>query len=137
VSQAFFDMSASELRQEIANCEAHLKNFRSCLENLERSCQHTWGQTKYTPIEHKAYTIPGDAPGTMGVDWQGPCYVPAETIKQWSRTCTKCGKTETTRATKKEWVAGSIAGTGGMADVPNFGDRPHWTDKPSCVKNEF
>ena len=72
MSQGFFDMSAGELR-----------------ENLERTCPHTWGQTKYTPI-----------------DWRGPCYVPTETIKQWSRTCTKCGKTETTRATKKEWVAG-------------------------------
>jgi hypothetical protein len=57
---------------------------------------HQWGDTIYDPIREEAYTIPGDPPGTMGIDWRGPTPVPAKTTDRWSRTCNRCGRTETT-----------------------------------------
>jgi len=55
-------------------------------------------------IYHKAYTYPGDAPGTMGVDHCGPIDVPPRTEERWKRTCTICGKVEITKQTKSAGV---------------------------------
>ena len=57
---------------------------------------------KYTPIITETYTIPGDRPGTMGVDWRGPVHVPSSTKDQWTRTCTECGKEEVTTQKNEE-----------------------------------
>ena len=91
------------LNQEIeADAEA-LKRKKEALSRIDRECQHVWGETIPDHIYHKAYTIPGDPPGTMGVDWRGDCHVPAKTEKRWKRVCKKCGKVEhTSRTTKKE-----------------------------------
>ena len=51
--------------------------FRSSLEHglelLVRTCKHDWDKVVHDPIP--GYRTPGDAPGTMGIDWQGPQYV--------------------------------------------------------------
>jgi hypothetical protein len=127
----------NELRHEIATTEERLIGLKSRLDQIERSCQHKWDKVKYDPIFHPGYQIQGDPPGTMGIDRQGPMWVNAETIKQWSRMCTNCGKIETTQHTRKEKTAGTIPGTSGEIEVPNFGDArqstadtgPHWSDK--------
>jgi hypothetical protein len=127
-----------QLRKDITAAEAQLASLKERLAGVVRACKlqgHQWGPVKYEPIEHKAYRIPGDPPGTMGVDWRGPMDVPASTEKQWSRTCQRCDEKETTKRTKKQYAAGSIPGTGGDVDMPDFGDSYHWSDKPSFRKD--
>ena len=114
-----------QLRKDLADAEAQVTSLRARLDAQVRACKmqgHKWGEIKYEPIEHKAYRIEGDPPGTMGVDWRGPMDVPASTEKQWSRTCTECGHKETTQRIKQQYAAGRIAGTSGTIDVPDFGD---------------
>ena len=124
------EYSAEQLWREILATEERLATLKGQLDRKQRSCQqHQWGKIKYEPIIREAYTIPGDPPGTMGVDWQGPCHVPAQTTHQWSRTCALCVKKETTQHTRKERTAGTIPGTSGEVDVPDFSY--NWSDKPT------
>ena len=90
----------AKLRKEIETSAQNLENKKKRLLQIERECRHSWGEVTPDHIYHKAYTIPGDPPGTMGVDWRGPCYVPAETEKRWKRVCKICGKVEYTKHTK-------------------------------------
>jgi hypothetical protein len=127
----------TQLRRDIATTEANLQSLKERLAGIVRQCKmkgHSWSPVKYEPIEHKAYHFAGDPPGTMGIDRQLPFDVPASTTKQWSRTCLNCGEKETTQRTKKQYAAGSIPGTGGEVDVPDFGDY-HWSDKPSSRRD--
>lgn len=89
-----------ELRRKITELQKELRESELALDRSERSCTHDWSTPEYTPERREAYTIPGDPPGTMGVDWRGPCYVPAETIQKWTRRCRKCNKRETTTRTE-------------------------------------
>jgi hypothetical protein len=140
--------STRQLRSDIATAASQLESLKNRLAGIERSCQHSWDKPKYIPICYPAYQTQGDPPGTMGVDWQGPVDVPASTTRQWSRTCVHCGKSEITQRTKKEWMPGTVAGTGGQVEVPDFGDRGyssngpsegsyHWSDKPDCGQNRW
>lgn len=92
-------MKTTHLRTEINDLERALAAKRGELANTERVCRHDWGPTEPDHIYHEAYTIPGDEPGTCGVDWRGPCYVPAKTDYRWKRVCRTCGKVEHTTAT--------------------------------------
>jgi hypothetical protein len=126
-----------QLRRDIAAAQAQVESLQARLDRIVRECKlkgHSWGETKFEPIEHKGYNFAGDPPGTMGVDRQLPCYIPPSTTKQWSRTCANCGHKETTQSTKLQYAAGSIPGTGGNVEVPNFGDY-HWSDKPSSRRD--
>jgi len=93
--------NAPKLRGVIKRLEMELEVAKSRLSKIESECNHDWGETSYTPEYKKAYTIPGDPPGTMGVDWRGPVHVPAETIKKWTRICKRCGKKDVTDRIKK------------------------------------
>ena len=128
-----------KLRKDLADAEAQVTALRALLEVQVRACQrqgHKWGEIKYEPIEHKAYRIEGDPPGTMGIDWRGPMDVPAVTEKQWSRTCTECGFKETTQRTKTEYGVGRIPGTNGQIEVPDFNE-DHWANKFQFRKDEY
>ena len=92
---------ANALRVTIKEKEEELKSVKETLKQIEDSCQHQWTKPEYCPEHHEAYTIPGDPPGTMGSDWRGPVYVPAETIKKWRRQCNLCGKVEITDRVKE------------------------------------
>jgi hypothetical protein len=96
---------SNEIRDKVARLKRELAEAQRELELAEARCnngRHDWAEAKYEPIYHKAYTIPGDEPGTMGIDFRGPCYVPAKTDQRWTRTCKCCGKVETTtRATEE------------------------------------
>lgn len=81
-----------------------VERARQALDKLQREadairdkCQHDWTDPVYSPERRAAYSCPGDPVGTMGVDWRGPTYVPAETIDRWTRTCKKCGYSQTTQ----------------------------------------
>lgn len=104
-----------ELRQSLAAKTAKLERVRY-------DCSHQWAPTKYVPIHHEAYTIPGDPPGVGGVDHQFPCYVPSRTEDKWSRTCTVCGMEQETQRIKKVPTRGSVPGTKGTEEVPDFHD---------------
>lgn len=95
-------MNASTLRIEIDDLEKKLRDKRLLLEKTETECQHRWGQTEPDHIYRAAYTIPGDAPGTMGVDWRGPVHVAPETANRWKRVCCLCGKIEHTSKTTQQ-----------------------------------
>jgi hypothetical protein len=111
------DPDPKKLRKEIKDLQARLEAKRNSLQQIVKRCRHDWGKTEYVPEHHKAYTLPGDPPGTMGVDRRGPCHVPARTDKKWQRVCKKCGATHFTSRTKM--VGG---GAGLKQEVPDFGD---------------
>ena len=91
---------ATRLRSEIIEIESLLKSKKSQLEREERECRHHSDRSCWvvTPddLYESGYTIPGDAPGTMGVDRRFDCHVPAKTTKRWKRVCNVCGKVEHT-----------------------------------------
>ena len=97
-------MNARQIRILIRETEARLQECKADLARMEASCRHQWGEAVHCPIIEKAYTAPGDPPGTMGVDWRGPTYVPAKTTNQWSRTCKLCDKVEFTTNVNKSTV---------------------------------
>jgi len=107
-----------KLEQDLIAREESWKRDCAKLRSARAACQHKWGETRYTPEHKEAYTIPGDPPGTMGVDWRGPTDVPAKTTKKWTRQCESCGLTQTTTQ-MKEYAQGRVAGTGGQI-VPDF-----------------
>lgn len=90
--------------KEIANLNRIKEGKISRLHALEYQCGHSWGDPIPDHIYHEGYTCPGDAPGTMGVDFRGPCYVSPRTEKQWKRVCKKCGKVEYTKSIQTETV---------------------------------
>ncbi len=89
-------------RQELFAMEEHLRRRRADLDQAEKNCRHEWDVVR-DDLREGGYTIPGDPPGTMGIDWRGPCHVPAKTTPRWRRTCRVCGKVEyTTRIETEE-----------------------------------
>jgi hypothetical protein len=115
----------SKNRQDIALKEAELANLNLCLKLGINNCHHQWRKTEYVPVIREAYTSPGDAPGTMGVDFRGPCHVPRSETRRWTRTCEECGLTQTTDKAKmvtpslgNQWVMGTKQQ---MVEVPDFG----------------
>jgi hypothetical protein len=90
------NQKSREIRNRIRSAKARIEEAERDLANLLSACSHKWGEAKYTPDIRRAYTHQGDPPGTRGIDWQGPCHVPAEETPKWTRTCAECGKQETT-----------------------------------------
>jgi hypothetical protein len=103
-----------QARSKVAALEKELKDKQEALESARRALQyaeaqccggrHSWGEAEYKPIYHEGYTIPGDPPGTMGIDWRGPCHVPSSSEPRWIRTCKACGKVEETKQAREETV---------------------------------
>jgi hypothetical protein len=93
---------ARELRAAVASLEMQLERARERLAQYERLCPHDWAESVYEPIVREAHTIPGDPPGTMGVDWRGPTSVPRREEPRWRRTCKRCGLVQETRHVKDE-----------------------------------
>ena len=92
----------TKLKQNIASAKTDLESLERGLETIQKSCQHLWTVVKYDPIIHKAYRIHGDAPGTMGVDWQGPMDVPEKEVPRWTRECKLCGLEQATTTTRDD-----------------------------------
>jgi hypothetical protein len=80
-----------KLESSVANLESELKTQRQTLDNLRNNCTHEWGDTENADIVTPAYTTQGDPPGTMGIDWRGPQYVPEQRTRRWKRKCQCCG----------------------------------------------
>ena len=94
-------MNAQELRAQIAGYNAKLLRLKGQLKELVRECgerHHDWTDPIYDPIRTEAQDFPGDPEGTMGVDRQLPCRVPASIVPQWTRECSTCGHTEHTKS---------------------------------------
>lgn len=85
-----------KLLDDIFVAERKYSGLKTQLEAQRRVCQHKWGAVVYDPIVTQAYTLPGDPPGTMGVDRQLPCYVPRREEARWKRECSECGEVEYT-----------------------------------------
>ena len=93
------------LERDIERKNRELEKAKAALRRFDEECGHEWSDPVRDDIYRAAYTTPGDPPGTMGIDWQGPVHVPAETTKRWKRTCLRCGKVEHTTNFKKKKVA--------------------------------
>ena len=89
------------LRREAEIAKQNYERAQQALEGGVNSCRHNFSNPEYDPIYKEGYTIPGDPPGTMGVDWRGPCYVEPKTTPRWKRVCKNCGKVEYTFQTKE------------------------------------
>ena len=73
--------------------------LEALLAEAERNChhgEHRFGPTEYVPIHHEGFRDEGDLPGTMGIDWRGPSYVPSWDDPRWRRVCQDCGREEFT-----------------------------------------
>lgn len=92
--------SPKSLALEIASLESYLRSKKAALDALRAACRHEWGPIKYDPVIRPAYRDPGDTPGTMGVDFRGPQYVPESRTDRWTRTCLLCDETEVTTSTE-------------------------------------
>ena len=95
-------------KRAIKAAQENLTHLQKKLDREESQCGHIWGDAEGAHIYHKAYTIPGDEPGTMGVDFRGPCHVPSRTEARWKRTCLNCGKVEYTTRVEKSSVVTPI-----------------------------
>jgi hypothetical protein len=89
------------MRDRVSKLTAELKEAESALTHYVNNCRHTWSKIEEVHQYIPSYTIPGDEPGTMGVDWRGPIHVPAQENKQWKRVCENCGKEEITSNTNQ------------------------------------
>lgn len=85
-----------ETKIELDKAQKTYNEASKALENAQARCCHNWSQPERKCDTRPGYTIPGDEPGTMGVDHRGEMYVPPETSVWWERTCTHCGKVEKT-----------------------------------------
>jgi hypothetical protein len=87
---------AARLKAEIAKGEAAKQSLLS----LQNRCSHNWTNPVYDPEVSGGYRTEGDVPGTMGVDFRGPQYIPREEKPRWFRKCLTCDKTDYTYDTK-------------------------------------
>jgi hypothetical protein len=103
-----------ELEQRARDLKSQFESAVAVLTRKRRECRHVWDDPngKYTPEVREAYTLPGDPPGTMGVDWRGPCYVPRQSTPRWSRTCKTCGFVEQTAQTREQVIKHPVFGGG-------------------------
>jgi hypothetical protein len=85
-----------KLQDELFVAERKHTSLKAQLDARRRDCRHAWSKLVYDPIITPAYDIPGDAPGTMGVDYRGPCHVPRSEKARWKRECSECGDVEFT-----------------------------------------
>jgi hypothetical protein len=99
--QSLLDKAAQKKRL-LDQATREYREAQAVVEAFQRTCNHSWDhpEGKYDPIYHPGYSYPGDKPGTMGVDFRPGGYVDARTEDRWTRTCTRCGKVETTTATR-------------------------------------
>lgn len=112
--------NARDLRSKLQDEKNRVQSMENQLREFERDCHHSWDDVRYVPIHTPGYQLPGDAPGTMGIDWRGPTWISATTKKRWSRECSLCGFVQFTEITVPKIMTGQIAGTSGTVDVPEF-----------------
>jgi hypothetical protein len=97
-------MNVSNEQREIQELEDRLARKKASIINVQNNCSHSWGSVIDASIYTPGYTIPGDPPGTMGIDWRGPVYVDSKTEHRWKRICKNCNKEEVTTQTNKTVV---------------------------------
>lgn len=98
-----------DLTRKIQALSNELSQLNYQLKLAQNTCQHTW-ETTYDPIVEEGYTIPGDRPGTCGVDWRGPVNVPRKETPRWKRVCTICDTSQYTEEVTEQ-----------VTKKPNFG----------------
>lgn len=96
---------ADELQRQAKELQRQADAALAQANAIKNKCKHTWMAEQYDPIVKEGYTVPGDPPGTMGVDHRSAFYVEGTTTPRWSRICFHCGLVQTT--TKIKMVVGS------------------------------
>lgn len=88
------------LRTTIVELEENLKQKKLIVQREESACQHSWGEPIRTSVHKMEERIDWSRPIHQGSDfWYGSRFDPVS-VPAWTRTCSKCGKTEQTTATK-------------------------------------
>lgn len=100
-----------ELRDLVSRLKEELSGAEEQLNAYVDSCRHNFSKPVYDPVYYPGFMTAGDPPGTMGVDWQGPMYIPERTEKRWKRECQKCGEVEYNKGIKEV-----------KQELPDFGD---------------
>lgn len=90
----------AEQTERLNLAQQELEKITRQLDHIQLHCSHVWCEPVKMSKTIPGYEIPGDHPGTMGIDWRNPVYVPSETKVWYERTCQICGKIETTTQTK-------------------------------------
>jgi hypothetical protein len=86
---------------ELAAAGRTVTGIQTEIKAIQDNCKHDWKES-YDPIVTEGYRVEGDPPGTMGVDWRGPMWVPREEKPRWKRYCPLCDKTVFTTSTTEE-----------------------------------
>ena len=102
------------LQQQIEEHERKIQQLKAA----QNRCRHTWGATKYDPIIRAGYET--SAFSRPGYKSSATIYVPEERTPRWTRTCTTCGCTQSTKRTEERKTRGSVPGTSGTEQVPIF-----------------
>ena len=96
-------MRAQDLHSEVEALKKQVEERQARLAELAKNCidnsGHDWGDVKFDPQYREGYTIPSDLDMgiNLGVDTRvSRIHVPAETIKEWTRQCNKCGTEQRT-----------------------------------------
>jgi len=77
-----------------------LQSYQASLNCIQSSCKHNWTDAEKHTDTIPGYTTPGDKPGTMGVDFQGPVDIAPSVKVYYTRECKECGKTQRTEQTR-------------------------------------
>lgn len=93
---------ADALRKRIIVAQGELDALKEKLDHIKKACPHAWPEeAEDCSYTKPGYIIPGDEPGTMGVDWRGPVLVDSKTVRRWRRVCQLCGKAEETERSRR------------------------------------
>jgi len=106
---------ADELQKQAQELQRQATAKLAQANEIRNKCMHKWEAYTYDPIITKGYTVPGDPPGTMGIDHRNAFYVEGTTTPRWKRRCSQCGYEQTTKITKLENGANGL-----KQEVPKF-----------------
>lgn len=95
-------LGAFDLIKSIETQEGHLAADKARLMALQDDCDHSWDKIEHTPTIRQAYTEPGYVAGVHG---PVPArHIPEKKTDRWTRTCTRCGKSETTTQAEEKVI---------------------------------
>ena len=94
------DPTARDLQVRVSHLKFELEQAESRLRILQDNCEHQWSEPQYTPLVREAYRTQNlyghftkNADGTINAP---EVTVPREETPRWTRTCSRCGRAETT-----------------------------------------
>lgn len=88
-------MAENNIGENYADKLRRLKAEVRQIESMQARCNHNWGPTQYVPEKVEIMRYEQEKQGS-DIYWTSEPTGRYEWKDKWSRTCTKCGKTEYT-----------------------------------------